>query len=376
MSLFKSVLSPAALAAVTLLAPSLEVFAQGAAQAPPPRIIGDVEVDKLTSAPLQLVRSVSLDASSEDVFAFIGDHSQWPGLLSAIETVSVAGSGRVGSTRSFGLAGGGQIAERIVAYSEPGPQGTATFAYSVNPGNPFGVQGHLAVLALRPADGGGTVLDYHQLFEHPDVSAILPVVAAGTDEIVSQILYRFGGELRGHSEASGGTVTIEVRRVVDVSSSRAWRVLGEMWGDVDRWASMISHSAVTEAKTKSSFDGATRSCEVPGTPGFRETMTAYDEDRLALTYRVVEGMPPFIANAQNAWKIRPISDRQVIVSSRITLDVAPGTPAVASAMAKGQFTQILDMTVDELVHFMETDRLHPRKLAAQQAAQQAAQGGP
>ena len=365
--------------AASLMSPSLvqNAAAQDPGQAPPPRIIGAVEVDKLTQAPLQVVRSVSLDATTAEVFAFVTDHSQWPGLLSAIESVDVAGSGRVGSTRSFALADGGQISERILAFNEPGRDGKATFAYSVNADNPFGVQGHLAVLELLPADGGGTVLNYHQIFNHDNVSAITPVVAQGTDEILSNILYRFGGELRGKTEGHELT-TIEVRRVVDVASGRAWKVLGQMWGDVDEWASTISHSTISQAATSgggSSLKGATRSCEVPGTPGFRETMTAYDEDRLTLTYRVLEGMPPFVTKAENRWDIRAISSDKVVVSSRVSLQIAPGTPGFALGMVKGQFTQILDWSIDELEHYMETNRPHPRKVAARQMAA-ASQEGP
>ncbi|MEO1085794.1 MAG: hypothetical protein AAFY88_16265 [Acidobacteriota bacterium] len=54
----------------------------------------------------------------------------------------------------------------------------------------------------------------------------------------------------------------------------------------------------------------------------------------------------------------------MVVTSSIDLQIAPSTTVSASAMAKAQFTQILDMTADELEHFMETGRPHPRKVAA------------
>lgn len=364
MNPWKTFLSALALTTLSLFA--LSALAQDPGQAPPPRVVGAVQVDQLTQAPLQIVRSISLDAAPEEVFRFVTDHSKWPGLLSAVESVSVSGNGRTGSTRSFALTGGAKIAERIVAYNEPGADGTGTFAYSVSPDNPFGVQGHLAVLELRPADDGGTVLNYHQIFDHPDLNAIAPAIAQGTDEIVGNILYRFGGELRGRSEGTEN-VTIELHRVVDVSSRRAWKVIGEMWGDVDAWASVISHSTVNGGHG-STLKGATRSCEVPGTPGFRETMTAYDEDQLTLTYRVLEGVPPFVTNAENTWTLRPITKKRVVVTSRVSLQIAPGTPSMAVGMVKGQFTQLLDLTADELEHFMETNRPHPRKVAAQRMA--------
>ncbi|MEM8964195.1 MAG: SRPBCC family protein [Acidobacteriota bacterium] len=331
---------------------------------PPPRTIGSVQVDALTSAPVRLVRSISLHATPTDVFAFVTDHANWPAFLGAIESVEVKGDGHRGSTRTFTVTGGATLAERIVAFDEPGKDGTAAFAYAIGPENPFGVQNHLAVIELRTADSGGTVLGYHQLYDHPDPNAIAPAVAAGTDEILGNILYRFGGELRGATEGST-TVTILQRRVIDASTARAWRVLGEQWGEVDKWASVIAHSQ-TDGTDKASLEGVTRSCEVPGTPGFRETMLAYDEDALELSYRVIDGMPPFVTRAVNYWDIEPLGAERVVVSSRVELDIAPGTPDVATGMAAGQFTQLLDLTADELAHYIETGRPHPRKVVAQQ----------
>ncbi len=335
-------------------------------QMPPPRVIGTVQVDKISQAPLRVVRSVALDATPQEVFAFVSDHANWPKFLGLVESVEVTGSGRRGSTRAFALVGGGTVSERIVAYDEPNAQGQASFAYSVSPDNPFGVANHLAVVTLRPADDGGALLAYHQIFDHPEPQVMVPAVAQGTDEILAHILYRFGGELRGAAQVAGDIV-IEAQRVVDASSARAWEVLGEQWGDVDAWASLISHSESRGGKG-GSLEGATRSCVVPGTPGFRETMIAYNEDELMLRYQVLEGMPPFVQKATNTWNLSPLSADRVVVRSRIDVAIAVGTPEAASSQLLGQFTQILDMTTDELAHFIETRQPHPRKVAAVRAS--------
>ena len=82
---------------------------------PPPRIIGSLQVDPLTTAPQQLIRSVSLAASPQQVFEVVTDHETWPQLLSILESVQVSGDGRRGSTRTFTLQGGATVAERILA---------------------------------------------------------------------------------------------------------------------------------------------------------------------------------------------------------------------------------------------------------------------
>ncbi|MEM1184444.1 MAG: SRPBCC family protein [Planctomycetota bacterium] len=328
----------------------------------PPRTAGPIQIDSVTAAPLQITRSVELDAAPGDVFDFVVDPASWPNLLGMIESVKVVGTGRVGSTREVTLSDGSMIVEEITSYTRPrGGEGGA-YGYSIESGNPFGVEGHLGAIVVNPADGGGTVLQYHQYFDHPDLEGITPVIEAGTEEIVGGIVAQFGGELRGTTYGLS-TVRIEQQRIIDASARKTWRVLGEQWPDVDKWSSVIAHS---ESKNwrRSSPVGATRSCEVPGTPGFRETLLTYDEDGRSLSYRVDAGVPPFVTRAVNTWTIEPLADERVVLRSVVELDVAPGTPSVAIGMTKGQFTQLIEPTVDELVHYVETGRKHPRTVAA------------
>ncbi len=345
------------------------VFVSALAQqnsAPPARVMGSVQVDQITKAPLQIVRSVTLDATPEEAFEFVTDHQNWPRFRAPILSVKVSGNGRKGSTRSFALAGGGSFSERIVAFDKPSGGKGGTFAYSVTPNNPFGVKGHLAVIEFRPADGGGTALHYHQIFDHADLKAIAPRVASGTDEIIANVLYRFGGQLRGSVEGSE-TVVMTQRRTVEASSDRAWEVLGEQWADIDKWASVIEHSEASGG-SGGSLKGAIRSCRITGAPAARERMLAYDENARTFSYQALQGMPPFVTRAVNTWKVETLGKNRAVISSRLELSIAAGTPAAAAGMFKGQFDSLFDLTTDELVHFVETGRPHPRKVASQRAA--------
>ncbi|MEM1099849.1 MAG: hypothetical protein AAGH92_13810, partial [Planctomycetota bacterium] len=68
--------------------------------------------------------------------------------------------------------------------------------------------------------------------------------------------------------------------------------------------------------------------------------------------------------AVNTWTITPLGDGRNVVEAEFDVTVAPGTPAPAVGMVKQQFSQLLDLTTDELIHFLETGRPHPRVLAA------------
>ncbi|MEM1167238.1 MAG: SRPBCC family protein [Planctomycetota bacterium] len=331
-------------------------------QAPPPRVVGSVPIDSVTSAPVRVIRSVTLDATPGVVFDFVTDHRNWPGLVGPIDSVSVRGSGGPGSTWAVSFGDGSVVGKRIVALAEPRDSAPGTFAYAITDENPFGVQDHLSVVVMAPADGGGTVLHYHQFLNHADTASIVPMIASGTDEIVGNVLARFGGSLRGASDG-GGVVRIDQQRVIEASADRVWTVLGAQWAAVHEWASAIAHS---EAIGWSDADpeGAVRSCEVPGTPGFRERMLSYDEGTRTLSYQVIAGVPPFAERAVNTWTIEELSDERVVVRSAIEIDIAPGTPGRPAGMMMSQFTHLMDLTFDEFVYYAETGRVHPRAIGA------------
>lgn len=328
----------------------------------PPWMIGSLNVSATTSSPLRVARSVNLDATPSEVFALISDTNQLPQLSGMINSVELEGSGESGSLRTVTLVNGAVASERIVAFDEPTAQQSGVFAWSVTPDNPIGVQDHLGIIEVRPTADGGSAVLYYQAFQHEDPAAVAPMVAGFGEGILKNLTYTFGGEQRGAIDQAGQTVLMTQRRVVDTSATRSWQVLAEQWGDVDQWSSVVTASETKGAQGK----GMTRSCTVPGTPGFRETMLRYDEDARVISYQALEGMPPFVTKAVNTWTITPLGDSRAVVMADFQVDVAPGTPEPAVGMVKQQFSQLLDLTTDELVHFLETGKPHPRVLAVNQ----------
>ena len=195
-------------------------------------------------------------------------------------------------------------------------------AWSASDDNPFGVSEHLGLIEVRPAGDKQTVLTYYQVFDHPTPDAVAVPMAGFGEGIFQSVINQLGGEPRGGIDQAGETITMTQRRVVDASADRGWQVLAESWGEVDVWSSVVTHAKAAGEPG----EGMTRTCTVPNTPGFRETMLRYDEDERVISYKAVEGMPPFVTETINTWQITPLEGNRSLIEMSLKLDVAPGHP--------------------------------------------------
>lgn len=353
------------LSALPLVAPSAPAAAQADMPPPPPRAIGDLSIDGQTTAPLQVLRSVTLEEKPKKIFSYLANAENWPGWFEFVGSVRTDSSdakrqGRAGTVRHFSLLDGGTISERIVAFSEP-----EHLAWSIQPDNAFGLEKHLGVLSLQAISDGRTVLTWSHYFDHPQADPVGSQIGAGVEGALEHFRQRFGGEIRGGATGLGKLVLTQAR-TTRAPVDKVWNLTANGFGDVDRWASVISHASL-ERPESGDWVGTKRTCEVPGTPGFKETMLTYDEKARTFSYQVIEGLPPFVTRGVNTWTLTPAPRGGTTVAMSLELDIAPGTPAPAVDMVKSQFHQVLDLTADELEFYLDTGRPHPRKAQSQQA---------
>lgn len=133
------------------------------------REVAGVPVERYTSAPLQITKTVDLPASPETVFATLADYaampSWFPGMSALrIDSSSARGEGEgVVRVCSFGPAQ--SMTEDIVLFDAP-----KKLAYAIRDGNFMGLSGHFALISVEPK-GDGSLLTWHQFFNHPDPEA-------------------------------------------------------------------------------------------------------------------------------------------------------------------------------------------------------------
>ena len=317
-----------------------------------PRAVAGFDVGAATTAPLQLTKTVHLEATPATVFALISDHEAMPVWLPGLHRVSVERSPAGGVARTCTLENGASVKESIVGYRQ-----NSLLAYSAAPGNPFGLGDHLGVAQVEAADGG-TLLTWRQYFEHQAPETITPMLDGMMQAGLENLAKRFGG---GHYGTATGTSALSIRQSVEVAASpdRVWQILGRDFGGLDKWASLVPHASLTQLPS-----GATqRQCST-AIGEFKETVTEYDEARRRLAYRVDAGTPPVVSEMTNAWQVMPVDGGRSRVEMEMTVQLIDDAPAAVAEGMKANFAAVTRQLTEELRHYVETGRPHPRKLAA------------
>jgi len=328
------------------------IFAQ---QAPPPRMAGTLAVDRVTMAPLQIMKIVELEQTASDVFEFLTTHENWPKTFPSINSLELDNSqapisGKTGAMRVFSMIDGAEIQDRIIAFDEPN-----VFAWSIEPGNAYGLSDHLGVFEVRSTSPTSSELHWHQYFHHDQAEQIGVGFSQLMDAVAQELVARGGGELQG--SASGvGLISMIGQRTVSASPDEVWEVLGNQFGDLDKWSTIISHASLDQKKPGV---GVARACDT-AVGSFRETLVSFDENSHSLSYVVDQGMPPVVAKAQNSWKLEPTKSGGTKILMNLEINMVPGAPGPASGAMKSNMFPVVDVTLDDLAHYLETGK--PRSI--------------
>lgn len=151
--------------------------------------------------------------------------------------------------------------------------------------------------------------------------------------------------------------------VIDAPLDRVWKTAAHDFAEIDRWASLV-HSSKAERATPPVAGAAVagRVCETPfGTS--HETFEAYDEERHTFTYAGrAEKQPAFLKRGSNTWSMEAVSESRtrLTMTGDIELNLFPGT--LMRLPMRLQMRRVLDWNLQEIKHYIETGRPHPRKL--------------
>jgi hypothetical protein len=146
------------------------------------------------------------------------------------------------------------------------------------------------------------------------------------------------------------------------SASQAWAILGEQFGDIGQWATPIQFSTL-EGNPQV---GAIRHCHIaafgPVPAGIiKERLLEYNPKEMYLIYDAIEGMPKFIAKAQNHWSVKALNEQNCQVTTKSTLKIHGWMRAFEFLLAK-RFRKGGVAVLEELKYRIEKDIPHPRKV--------------
>ncbi|MFO0618408.1 MAG: SRPBCC family protein [Polyangiaceae bacterium] len=151
--------------------------------------------------------------------------------------------------------------------------------------------------------------------------------------------------------------------LIDAPPERIWRVLGERFMHVGEWAAPITSSCSVGTDVPGA--GATRACTIApfgpiGAGVVQERLTRYEPDERAFEYEAIAGMPRFVARAVNRWSVARVADAQSVVKIHASLELR-GPMALFGCVLRWQFLRAGAKVAEELKHFVEHGRPHPRK---------------
>jgi hypothetical protein len=157
--------------------------------------------------------------------------------------------------------------------------------------------------------------------------------------------------------------------VINAPAATVWHVLAHDFAGIGRWASAIPASeGVSEIPAPPGAEVGARVCAtaIPGFQAIQETFTSYDDDAMRYSYEATQGLPRFMKHALNHWSVHALSPTscEVEAQAEVEMSLFPGVLLVPLMRLQLRRTGV--QTFEELKYYVEQDRVHPRKLKAQQ----------
>ena len=159
---------------------------------------------------------------------------------------------------------------------------------------------------------------------------------------------------------------MKITRTLQVNAppERVWDILGPNYVRAGDWASSVYVSGARPGTPKiEGAPAAGRVCET-SLGAFTETIEAYEPARRHVAYSATGAkMPGFVRSLRNEWTVHP-SGGGSRVEMALNADIAFPFNLLMGPLMKLQFRKVLREATEELKHYAETGRPHPRKTKA------------
>ena len=152
--------------------------------------------------------------------------------------------------------------------------------------------------------------------------------------------------------------------IINSPAENVWEMVGPGFTNVHHWASNVDHAM---GKGTSSIEGAScdvRHCQVSvkGFDKISERLTDYNNEDRTLTYEVINGMPGFIALAQNKWKVAAKNEGQSILMMEAEFQLKGVIGLLMKRIMKGKMSDTLDIVLNDAKYYAEHGTASPAKL--------------
>jgi carbon monoxide dehydrogenase subunit G len=141
-----------------------------------------------------------------------------------------------------------------------------------------------------------------------------------------------------------------------------WEVLGNQFGDIYKWASIISQSEVSGEAKLPGVNYSIRKTKT-ATGDTQQELTGFHPEKHEISYKSISGTPPIIKQVHAHWSLK----EQGANSTKLVLDFKAemkGLGFIIAPLAKIKLGKVGDVLIDDLKHYVENGKPHPRKASA------------
>jgi ribosome-associated toxin RatA of RatAB toxin-antitoxin module len=156
---------------------------------------------------------------------------------------------------------------------------------------------------------------------------------------------------------------------INAAAEHVWDIVGHRFDHIGEWATAIPAS-IPVPPPAAEFSHVPPAAPVAGrvcdtglrvVPQVTETIVAYDEAAMTLTYEADAGLPGFVTLARNTWQVTSLGDQQTQVTYSGELRVRGFLGVLARRLLLTRVARDGRFLLDDLKHYAEHGEPSPRK---------------
>lgn len=159
------------------------------------------------------------------------------------------------------------------------------------------------------------------------------------------------------------TVIGKTEITINAPIDAVWKVLAEEFSDIGDWSSGVDVSEGSgEGVNGSKY--SERACQISavGFSDTKERILQYERNNL-IRYSLYEGLPGFVANAENTWTFFEDGEHTHVVGQTV-MQVKGVMGCLFRSLMKHNLNKALASMAEESKHYIETGYPHPKKVRA------------
>ena len=139
-----------------------------------------------------------------------------------------------------------------------------------------------------------------------------------------------------------------------------WEVLGNQFGEISNWASIIKESKVYG---ESKMNGVNYSIRETNTLNgiTKQEITSFEPEKHSLSYKSLTGTPPIIKEVRALWSLTKSDSNTTNLVMDFNADMK-GLGFILVPIVKKKMGKIGDDLIEELKFYVENGKQHPRKI--------------